>query len=1117
MNSDHVSRERENGMPGAPGRSLFADSNNLSNYGDLQFGAANNQYDPSLWPPDHGPDEVTFPANHQSHALRQGWNSNTIPIHHDPASASVNTGYHPYTHQTSAAYPGHNFFNGHLNYNESRLDPSLTPGPAQNAYNLAASTYSSTISPQALQHSNIADFSKLGTGRSSLRNIDTPLGVSRDRDDSVSLEKVPLKAPRGTESGSFVVTDYDALVEATKSQRLHNFVNIGTVQIDTGNYLKTSLPNYIRRQSRNDFRRRAGDDKALLGKLARHPRGGKEGSEVDQTVAKAAKKPSKLKNLTQKTPYQRSPISRVDQAGRIKPEISQSATESDTSSEESDSDFSDSDLEVADPPPLPDKRPAAPLEAVRYDTIKAVWASPNRPADPDEIRNALKSFWEVVRTIRDRWKSDGNALKQAEEAKKSSELPLLKDRVNSQRDMMQASINAALEFGHQDVLALFGENASFLFLSYQFLLDRFSEKDFDGPLSRGFLELLARCTTITNEALEKTHLVKVLPRFEKRGKEWTAGLAKKVIAEAEKLSKTKGEAVAKEKAVKNATKEVMKIDPTPDVKTKPEPITGMKRQREGANPNVQPTKKLNASSPSSSSSSSSGSTKPTTAPVKRATSITSTDTKMAPSSAVIPKAKGQQVQAKPSSFFSSLQSAAKRPGTGKASTISMVEKDKNASEKKATVSSTPVATTRPAWSFAETMANLNKAKEPEPTAKPKLNTPPESPEERAKRLRKEERRKLRVTFKPEASLVEVRVFERQDEELIDRDNNVRDVDDIKGEGQMFKQHIDTVEDEDDDDYTPQLGEVSLVEFCEPSYIDFCDIEKSERERNYAPYGGGELIPESPESKLQEEHERNTLMVFYTDRMDIPPNPREPLDPYTGEVPMTVTFGQPPSQVLQRAEAARSAATQAPTSSHVPDVSALLKALGGVHPQLQPQGPPQQQKQDAGTSSTSALEGIFAKFANPAQQPQPQQAQMQPPVQPQQQVVNPQLQAILASMQSQAPAQQPLQQGQQAAQPNLAALLQQLQQPSVSNSGPGIVMPGQHGAALPRTGPFEDPERKRWREDQDANQGNFGGQGSQGSGTKKRKYPFVDKKFTLPCKFFREGKCMKGAQCTYVHE
>ena len=176
--------------------------------------------------------------------------------------------------------------------------------------------------------------------------------------------------------------------------------------------------------------------------------------DIDEATAKANKRPSHLKSFAQKAPIQRPTTSKLDAFGRFQHGPARSPTESDSSSEESDSEFSDSDLEIEEPPPLPNKRPELPPDAVRYDTIKAVWASPSRKANSNEIRNALKNFWEVVRTIRDRWKSDGNALKQAEEAKKSSELPLLKDRVNSQRGLMQSSIKAAVEFGHRDILAL---------------------------------------------------------------------------------------------------------------------------------------------------------------------------------------------------------------------------------------------------------------------------------------------------------------------------------------------------------------------------------------------------------------------------------------------------------------------------------------------------------------------------------------------------------------------------------------------------------------------------------------------------------------------------------------
>ena len=247
MNSDHVSREA-----GPPGRGLFADTSNLPNYGDLQF---NNQYDPSLWQPDHATDELAFPANQQPHAFQQGW-SNTMPT-------SANPGYtrsQPYAQQTSSPYPGHNFpYSRQVAYNENQL------GGTPNTYSLGGTTYgsnanhASTISPQALQHSNVADFTKLvsfiltcqalhltltwlkGAQRGIAKNEDGLIRTSsyaNDQDDGVALDKVPLKAPRGSESGPFVVIDYGKLAEATKSLRLHNFVNVGTVQIDPGCYLK---------------------------------------------------------------------------------------------------------------------------------------------------------------------------------------------------------------------------------------------------------------------------------------------------------------------------------------------------------------------------------------------------------------------------------------------------------------------------------------------------------------------------------------------------------------------------------------------------------------------------------------------------------------------------------------------------------------------------------------------------------------------------------------------------------------------------------------------------------------------------------------------------------------
>lgn len=97
------------------------------------------------------------------------------------------------------------------------------------------------------------------------------------------------------------------------------------------------------------------------------------------------------------------------------------------------------------------------------------------------------------------------------------------------------------------------------------------------------------------------------------------------------------------------------------------------------------------------------------------------------------------------------------------------------------------------------MADLSRPREPTPT-KPVEELPPETEEEKQKRLRKEERRKLKVHFKPDDSLVEVRYFTHDpDEEVGHEDSMMRDVSDVGGEGRMLKLHrgIDDFDDEEE--------------------------------------------------------------------------------------------------------------------------------------------------------------------------------------------------------------------------------------------------------------------------------------------------------------------------------
>lgn len=131
------------------------------------------------------------------------------------------------------------------------------------------------------------------------------------------------------------------------------------------------------------------------------------------------------------------------------------SSETESSGDDSDSPYESDSSPPPEKSPLPASRPQKAVEAVRYDTIKAVWFPRNKFAENDRILKGLADLWEVVRTIRDRWKTDRDAVKKALESKQDSELPLLRERVDKQLEMMEAVLTAAVEFGHPDLLSAY--------------------------------------------------------------------------------------------------------------------------------------------------------------------------------------------------------------------------------------------------------------------------------------------------------------------------------------------------------------------------------------------------------------------------------------------------------------------------------------------------------------------------------------------------------------------------------------------------------------------------------------------------------------------------------------
>ncbi|OOF94245.1 hypothetical protein ASPCADRAFT_208767, partial [Aspergillus carbonarius ITEM 5010] len=776
-----------------------------------------------------------------------------------------------------------------------------------------------------------------------------------------------------------------------------------------------------------------------------------------------------------------------------------------SSSSETDS-SDDSDLEIQAPEessPIPATRPNEPEAAAQYDAMKAVWSPRNRRPNADKVKSALVAFKDVVKTVRDAWKESTQAMKVAENKGDNDKAAQLKTDVILQRRLMDVVISTTLDKGHPMIVEKLGEHPMAVAALYSFLLDRHQSPDIDGAFTVNILRLLSHFLTMDEDVLQKTNVAKLLPRFVKKGGPAVKELAQKVLDNAAASTKRKleaGKSGPKEGSPTKGSVADAAVDGRSD-------LAGSKRVREGEGNGQPATKRMVVTSNPKAGS------KPGNpgAPAVAKRPEVGQENKSAPVNAARPKA--NIIAPKPTSLFGSLSSASKRPGTSNA--------ERAAAAAAAAKSSTPAEKKdpppRPTFSFGDLMADLNKQKEPAP-AQPAEDRPPETEEERKKRLRKEARRKLRVTWKPDTQLTEVRLFTHDpEEELGPGDHLQREAGDVKGEGSVLKLHRDLDEEEDDDG---GIREEQLLEYYEPSVIDNGEITPDDRARNFIKRGGTQE-PESLEKKAQEHREATTLMVFYTSPADVPSTPKEPPPPEAEETaPEVVVFGELPDHVKARQERyfAMVNPQPAPAPQSAPnsqfDITNLLKIIQNAPQQQSTPPPPPPQVTQAPMSD---LERTFSLFRQqPPQQAPPQAPLMQIPQFP----TTPQpaatqgldFQKLLSIINAQnqmqpAPMMPQVQPSQPNMAPNLAAIISQLA---------GQNQPGAANGAAPSSH-YEDPERKRMRETgglDGAEDERFNSAKRNRSNDPTKKHP---KAGLVPCRYWREGKCRKGDECTFRHD
>ena len=136
----------------------------------------------------------------------------------------------------------------------------------------------------------------------------------------------------------------------------------------------------------------------------------------------------------------------------------ESASSADSSSEsgsEDDSTYesaSEEELQNEEPSPIPANRPSDPNKAIEYDTIKAVWAKRNVVLSGAVIRSALGEYWEIIRSIRDPWKSETQKLQQATQKKEATKVSDYRSRADEKRRLLESCLRLTLRHGHRDIV-----------------------------------------------------------------------------------------------------------------------------------------------------------------------------------------------------------------------------------------------------------------------------------------------------------------------------------------------------------------------------------------------------------------------------------------------------------------------------------------------------------------------------------------------------------------------------------------------------------------------------------------------------------------------------------------
>lgn len=522
-------------------------------------------------------------------------------------------------------------------------------------------------------------------------------------------------------------------------------------------------------------------------------------------------------------------------------------------------------------------RPSDPVKAIEYDVINAVWRANDEAAQPNTTANAIQAYGVHIEKLWNKAKDLKKDVKTAKE-KKSKKLEPLEAELTTQLKLILAAIDAATKYAEPSVLENMGGNAKLAVILWNAMRSSIATKDYNGPLPKAILFLMSHFAT-----MGKSLVVGVLKvhEFQKKHQKEFDKVCNGYLDQIQSKAKTASDLDKKPKdtAPLNGIKETAAlVKKTPTVMAKDlmsaskKPATTEPKKAQAVGATVLDVRKISGGI--SKSATSSPSKRPRDDDVdSRATKKVAVDGLPNPASTTKPATTSTPktttvVQPRPKSSGSIL------PGRLRPTV-------KPAAKKAEPSQSSSLST------ISGLLAEIAKPKSP-PRQKDEPTRAPETEEEKQRRIRKEARRRLRVTWKADDELEEVRIFQHDAAEDEGRASNmVRDARDNRSEGQALKRaRVNESEEQDasaeneeeeDDTQDGKPKEVSIREWANPSAIDFSHIDQinSEQRRKSFNTRGGHVAFHTEDQMAMEKYEQTQVMEVYTTLSDIPETPKSP--------------------------------------------------------------------------------------------------------------------------------------------------------------------------------------------------------------------------------------------------